>query len=381
MLIIFDENKISEHTIHNFMNNVDEHLEFKMSMEENRIINCLDLSINRNAKNVDLSIYRKPTYIDITIYFSSKHPHSRKLAACSYYINRMIKMPISEQAIKQEWNKILTMAQNNGFPSHLIHRMKRQLMAKKEGTTQTQVMQQYNKKWVTFTYHSPSIHKVTNLNLKIAFRPTNTIYQRLLDKVNNPNLSVIYQIKCNTCNRAVIGQSGRPITTRDREHLRYIRNNNPTSAYAIHILDNRNEFCPAEETLQLLKPCTKDNRMNCWESLFIHIYHKHNILIGEKQAIDTNPLFKLASVPVTLCTSRSTVYAFTVHNTHTTQSKSYFILFILCPFIKIINILHSIIHFYILCTYRFITVILCRHSTGNVCTTSLSTLNQTCNFS
>jgi len=66
-------------------------------------------------------------------------------------------MLISEQAIKQEWNKILTMAQNNGFPPHLIHGMKRQLMANKEGTTQTQVMQQHNKKWVTFTYHSPSI--------------------------------------------------------------------------------------------------------------------------------------------------------------------------------------------------------------------------------
>ena len=39
VLIIFEQNKLSEHTNHNFMNNVDEHLEFKMSMEENRIIN------------------------------------------------------------------------------------------------------------------------------------------------------------------------------------------------------------------------------------------------------------------------------------------------------------------------------------------------------
>ena len=114
------------------MNNVDEHLEFKMSMEENRIINYFDLAINRNANNVDLSIYRKTTYIDITIHFSSNHLYSYKLEAFSYYINRMITMPISEQAIKQEWNKVLIMAQNNGFPVHLIHGMKRQLMAKKK---------------------------------------------------------------------------------------------------------------------------------------------------------------------------------------------------------------------------------------------------------
>ena len=52
-----------------------------------------------------------------------------------------------------------------------------------------------------------------------------------------------------------VGQSGRPITTRHREHTRYIRNNSSTSAYATHILDNRHEFGPAEETLKLLKPC------------------------------------------------------------------------------------------------------------------------------
>jgi hypothetical protein len=69
------------------MNIVDEHLELKMSMEENRITNYLGLSINRNANNVD----------------------------------RMITMPNSERAVKQDWNTILIMAQNNGFPVHLIH--------------------------------------------------------------------------------------------------------------------------------------------------------------------------------------------------------------------------------------------------------------------
>jgi len=90
ILIIFDQNKIDEHTLCNFMNNVDEHLEFKMSTEENSVTNYLDLSINRNASNIDLCIYRKPTYIDITIHFSSNHPHDHKLAACNYYINRML---------------------------------------------------------------------------------------------------------------------------------------------------------------------------------------------------------------------------------------------------------------------------------------------------
>jgi hypothetical protein len=210
-------------------------------------------------------------------------------------------IPIPEQAVKQEWNKILIMAQNNGFPAYLIHGMKKKLTGRKEGTTQTKMVKQHNQKWATFTYHSPSIHKVTNLfkrtNLEIAFRPTNTIYQQLSNKTKNPNRSGIHQLKCSTCNLAYVGQSGRPISTRHREHLRYIRNNNPTSAYAMHILGNRHEFGPAEETLKLLKPCSKGSRMDCWEALFIHLHHKHNILTSEQQANDTNPLFELASIP------------------------------------------------------------------------------------
>ena len=64
----------------------------------------------------------------------------------------------------------------------------------------------------------------------------------------------------------------------------------------MHILDNRHEFGPAEGMLKLLKPCSKGSRKDCWESLFIHLHHKHNILIAEQQANDTNPLIVLASI-------------------------------------------------------------------------------------
>ena len=188
----------------------------------------------------------------VTIHFTSSHPYDHKLTSFHYYINRMITMPITEQATKHEWSKILVMAHNNGFPECLIHRLRNKFIAKKYRTTSTQTRKHDNKKWVTFTYHSPSVHKITNLfkrtNLKMTFRPTNTIYQQISQKSKDSNPSGIFQLKCNSCNNAYVGQSGRPITIRHREHLRYIRSNNPTSAYAMHILDNRHEFGSADET-------------------------------------------------------------------------------------------------------------------------------------
>jgi hypothetical protein len=154
---------------------------------------------------------------------------------------------------------------------------------------------------VSFKFHSPSIYKITNLlgknGLKIAFRPTNTIFQQLQQKPKNNNPSGIYQLKCKSCIKAYVGQSGRNITVRHKEHLRYIRNDNPTSAYAMHILHNRHEFGPAKETLKLLKSCTKGTKMSFWEAMYMNMHYRQGSLIPEQQVTDTNPLFDLAIIP------------------------------------------------------------------------------------
>jgi hypothetical protein len=79
-----------------------------------------------------------------------------------------------------------------------------------------------------------------------------------------------------------------------KEHIRYIRTNNPISAYALHILNNRHKYGTAEETLELLKPCNKGTRMYCWEALYLQALHQRNILIEEQQVNDINPLYELA---------------------------------------------------------------------------------------
>jgi glycine cleavage system regulatory protein len=121
----------------------------------------------------------------------------------------MLTLPITDQSKQEEWKVILTISQNNGFPAHIIHDLKKKLITKtqKHDTTATQ-----QQKWVTFTYHSPLIRKITNLfkqtNLNIALRATNTIHQQLTEKSTQKNPRGIYKLKCNTCNNAYIGQSG-----------------------------------------------------------------------------------------------------------------------------------------------------------------------------
>jgi hypothetical protein len=66
--------------------------------------------------------------------------------------------------------------------------------------------------WVTFSYHSPLIGKITNLfkhsNLNIALHATNTIHQQLTEKIDktSKNSSGKYKLKSNTCNYSYVGQ-------------------------------------------------------------------------------------------------------------------------------------------------------------------------------
>ena len=53
---------------------------------------------------------------------------------------------------------------------------------------------------------------------------------------------------CNTCNNVYVRQLGRSINVRHREHIRYIRTNNPLSTYALHILQNRHEYGTIADT-------------------------------------------------------------------------------------------------------------------------------------
>jgi hypothetical protein len=102
-------------------------------------------------------------------------------------------------------------------------------------------------------------------------------------------------LKCNTCSNVYIGQSGRSINVRHKEHIRYIRTNNPLSAYALHILQNGHEYGTVADTLQLPKTCQKGTCMNCWEALYMQVFHQHKMLITEQQISEPNPLYKLVN--------------------------------------------------------------------------------------
>jgi hypothetical protein len=122
-----------------------------------------------------------------------------------------------------------------------------------------------------------------NTNVKIAFKATNTIFHQLTRKPKKDNPPGTYRLCCNTCKKSYVGQTGHDVTTRYKEHVRYIKNNNPISAYTMHILNNRHEYGTQISTLKLLKHCQKGSTMNIWESMYIQAYGHHGLLVAAQK--------------------------------------------------------------------------------------------------
>ena len=92
------------------MNDINKQVEFKATMEVNKSINYLDLTISRKINNMELSVYRKPNNANITIQHTSNHPWDHKKVEFTHYINRALTLPITEQARTQEWQNICNIA-------------------------------------------------------------------------------------------------------------------------------------------------------------------------------------------------------------------------------------------------------------------------------
>jgi predicted transcriptional regulator len=79
-----------------------------------------------------------------------------------------------------------------------------------------------------FTYYHPSIHHITNMfkntNIGIALCSTNNIHNLLKTTKNNTTdqytKSGIYKLTYTTCERSYVGQTGRHLKQRYKEHIR-----------------------------------------------------------------------------------------------------------------------------------------------------------------
>ena len=200
----------------------------------------------------------------------------------------------------------------NGFSVRTIEKLRQHNRFSRNKTLYERESDTRRKTWATFTFYGNYIRSITNIfkntQIRIAFKSTNTLSQLLVNtKYTKPEGCGIYRLTCETCQGVYIGQTGRSIEARYKEHMRYIKTNNPQSAYALHILNNRHEYGPMDRVMKILKPCRKGKLMNTWETMFIQLHHRNRSLITEQQRSEHNPLYDLVSLTPTTETITQTL--------------------------------------------------------------------------
>ena len=76
----------------------------------------------------------------------------------------------------------------------------------------------------------------------------------------------IHKLTCNTCRMSYIGQICRSLKLRVGENAQYIKHNEPQSAYALHVLKNKHEYGPINDTT-LLKHIDKPSLLITYEQM------------------------------------------------------------------------------------------------------------------
>jgi hypothetical protein len=101
-------------------------------------------------------------------------------------------------------------------------------------------------------------------------------------------LTIQYKLTCQSSHKVYVGQTGRNITTRFREHIRNIRSKKNESAFAQHILNQSHQYGPMEQIMNLVEHARKGNVMNIKEDYYIYKFKQLNELIEEQKITKDN---------------------------------------------------------------------------------------------
>jgi hypothetical protein len=129
--------------------------------------------------------------------------------------------------------------------------------------------------------------------IKIAHRARNTIQNILKSRAQTDkyNTSGIYQTKCLDCSLKYIGQTGRTLNIRYKEHI-HIRNNSSNSGYSNHILNVGHTYGTVTDTTDMVKIGKKRKYLNTLEKYCIYRMSKDYLHMNDTHIDTYNPIFE-----------------------------------------------------------------------------------------
>ena len=224
---------------HAHLNSIEPTIKFTVEMEQEGSLPFLDTRVIRNSDgSLTTTVFRKKTHSDRYLDFDSHHPLAHKVAVARTLLTRADRICASAPDRDVEKRRVMVALSSNGYPTALVkknwHPTPHSTPPPELDTPKAVVVIPYVK------HLSESIRRILSpLMIRTCFRPHRTLKQALVNLKDRVPLQqkagVIYRIPCSGCPRVYVGQTGRTLAQRLKEHKRALVNGHlAQSAVAEH---------------------------------------------------------------------------------------------------------------------------------------------------
>jgi hypothetical protein len=203
-----------------FINSRVASIRFTMERESDGCLPFLDLLIKRSDNKLSFSVFRKPTRTDLYLNRSSCHPES-VFKGIVRSLGLRASQLCSADHLPSERAHLLNTLSRNGYS-------RRDCAGLRVSVTPSRCFSRPSSCIPYVPVVCEKIRKVlSEFDVSIALRPHSTLRSSLVRKRPSPAtiLGCVYQLPCSEphCSFVYVGESGRPLQERQKEHMRAVR--------------------------------------------------------------------------------------------------------------------------------------------------------------
>ncbi|UYV84189.1 hypothetical protein LAZ67_X001476 [Cordylochernes scorpioides] len=225
------------------LNSYHPEIKFTIEREENHTLPYLDALIFRNRNSFQTTVYYKDTTKPSYIPFNSYSPVSYKISVVKTLTKRL-HTHCSLRALKEKEN-IYNNLRTFGYPPDFI-RKHTFIPFKKVTLTVNRT-----RGFIDFSPTNQRIaHDLRKYGIQFTYRSTSTTGHILRNPITKPGVkhdvqhksNAIYSVACNDCESVYVGETGRKIENRIKEHKYNISSKDPRSLLYQHTLNTGHSF-------------------------------------------------------------------------------------------------------------------------------------------
>ena len=267
------------------LNAVEETIQFTLEKEEDNKLAFLDTMIHRSNHGVSFSVYRKPTNKDDFVHFFSGHSQRVKTGTAIGFYLRAFRI-CSPEHLGNELKYIMKSFMRLGYPESLMLKLEEKARLIRDRS----MSEKPEKTRMVILPSTPAMSHVESTLMRQGLTVAHPTGRTIKDLVNvskpanrtdtEGKKGTIYRIPCSSCSLAYIGETGRGLKVRLREHQRDLATDNPSNALVQHA--RQTGHYPNLSQSTSLQFCMEKTKRRALEAAYIQT---------DNNALNTSPGF------------------------------------------------------------------------------------------